>query len=407
MEKYILSAIIFSTPLYLFRFSLLGVPTNAFEIILYLGFLAWLLLYGKGRLRKIITHPWTVFPPRYALIIALWSVWGLISALVNPDLLSGLGYWRAFFVDGLLIYIMVVASRQYSLVKKTLILTGGVVALVSLFSACGWHRANDGRWLGWYGFDVSASANYLSLFLAPIVSLAVIGAIKYQKIWRVVSMVAALVMAVALVGAQSRGAAVALAGSLALGGAYMLFYHLPFGGRIKHKTFLFAVFALAMVVVVFYFARPDFNASTNAGRVVTSNNVRWEVWRTTLEVIKEKPLFGVGLGNYQDYFTTLTKGRVNYDEFITPFALSAHNLFLHIWASMGGLALLVFIWWVIILLRPHFRAPTKEALMPLVFFLAILFYGLVDTPIFKNDLAILWWLATALITSRGAEKNYD
>lgn len=405
MEKYILSAIIFSTPLYWLRFSLFGIPTNVFEIVLYAGFVFWLLFFYKSRLKKFTARPFAVFRSSQAIVITLWLSLGLVSALMNPDVLSGLGYWRAFFVDGLLVYIMVTTSRRYSLVEKALILTGGMVALVSLFSASGWHSASDGRWLGWYGFDVSASANYLSLFLAPILSLSVVGAIKYQKAWRAISIVAALAMAIALFGAQSRGAVVALVGSLVLGGAYILVRHSSLGHKIKYKKFALVALAVVMVGIVFYFARPDFSASPDAGRVATSNNVRWEIWRTTFEIIKEKPLLGVGLGNYQNYFATLTQGRVNYEEFIGPFALTAHNLFLHVWASMGGLALLVFVWWLYILFRASYRMSAKEVAMPLVFLLAMLFYGLIDTPIFKNDLAILWWLAASLMAYRNSKKK--
>jgi len=132
--------------------------------------------------------------------------------------------------------------------------------------------------------------------------------------------------------------------------------------------------------------------------VATSNNIRWYVWQTSIEIVGQRPLLGVGLGNYQNYFTQRTKDRVNYPEFIAPLALTAHNLYLHILTTMGVVGLIVFMWLIwsaIKAVSPQSRLPAT--LMILAGFVSILFYGFVDTPFFKNDLAILWWLLIGIL----------
>jgi len=384
-------------PLYFIRFAFLGVPTNLMEVILYLAFVAWLIYrWRKEKFSPTSNHnnkinwhlPWAVWA---------WLAIGLIAALVNPDRLSGLGFWRAYFFDGALVYLII--ANEYELAKKivprALIITGGIVGAISLASFWGWHLATDGRWLGWYGFEAHASPNYLSLFLVPIFAMSAIAIWAWRGRWRYLAILSSLIMLVALIGSQSRGAIIGIIGGLVVA---ILWW------RYRDKTHQFrwlqlsAIVLVALAVATFFFAKPDFMATPESGRVATSNNIRWYVWQTSIEIVGQRPLLGVGLGNYQNYFTQRTKDRVNYPEFIAPLALTAHNLYLHILTTMGVVGLIVFMWLIwsaIKAVSPQSRLPAT--LMILAGFVSILFYGFVDTPFFKNDLAILWWLLIGIL----------
>lgn len=72
----------------------------------------------------------------------------------------------------------------------------------------------------------------------------------------------------------------------------------------------------------------DFGETSNSGRIY--------IWKETLRSIKERPLLGVGIGNYPvvlDELQTATRA-----------GASAHNIYLQIASTVGVLGLMVFLW---------------------------------------------------------------
>lgn len=332
-----------------------------------------------------------------------WVGVGLISALINPDFVSGLGQWKALFFDGALVFIIIFNEYKVakSVVPKALISVGLIIASISLAGFWGWNVASDGRWLGWYGLESYASPNYLSLFLAPILAMSLVASILYKKWWRTLSILSSVLIIIALIGTQSRGAAIGVVGAIII---TTLWWRLH-GGKKQYRWLSWSALALVIIAgATFWLAAPNFNASPEDGRVATSNNVRWYIWQTSIEMSRQKPIFGVGLGNYQNYFTELTADRVNYPEYISPLALSAHNLYLNILVTMGGIGLIIFMWMLIATIINISKKPRSADLcLVVVAFVAMIFYGLVDTPFFKNDLAITWWVIVALLISKNED----
>lgn len=394
MPTILLSIIICSMPLYIIRFTVFGVPTTLLEVIIYLCFIAWL-IYCRYKGQKINWRlPWVLWA---------WVGVGLISALINPDFVSGLGQWKALFFDGALVFIIIFNEYKVakSVVPKALISVGLIIASISLAGFWGWNVASDGRWLGWYGLESYASPNYLSLFLAPILAMSLVASILYKKWWRTLSILSSVLIIIALIGTQSRGAAIGVVGAIII---TTLWWRLH-GGKKQYRWLSWSALALVIIAgATFWLAAPNFNASPEDGRVATSNNVRWYIWQTSIEMSRQKPIFGVGLGNYQNYFTELTADRVNYPEYISPLALSAHNLYLNILVTMGGIGLIIFMWMLIATIINISKKPRSADLcLVVVAFVAMIFYGLVDTPFFKNDLAITWWVIVALLISKNED----
>lgn len=394
MSTMLLSIIICSMPLYIVRFTVFGVPTTVLEVIIYLCFVAWL-IYCRYKGQKINWRlPWVLWA---------WVGVGLISALINPDFVSGLGQWKALFFDGALVFIIIFNEYKVakSVVPKALISVGLIIASISLAGFWGWQVASDGRWLGWYGLESYASPNYLSLFLAPILTMSLVASILYKKWWRTLSILSSVLIIIALVGTQSRGAAIGVVGAIII---TTLWWRLR-DGKKQYRWLSWSALVLIIITgATFWLAAPNFNASPEDGRVATSNNVRWYIWQTSIEMSRQKPIFGVGLGNYQNYFTELTADRVNYPEYISPLALSAHNLYLNILVTMGAIGFIVFMWIIVAIIINISKKPRSADLcLVIAAFVAIIFYGLVDTPLFKNDLAIMWWLVVALLISKNED----
>ena len=85
----------------------------------------------------------------------------------------------------------------------------------------------------------------------------------------------------------------------------------------------------------------------------TSNSQRIEIWKASLESIKNRPLLGVGIGNFPVV--------LNQNIFLARAGSSAHNIYLHIASEMGILTLVTVIWLVVPVKVP------KAAVLPVVF----------------------------------------
>ncbi len=78
--------------------------------------------------------------------------------------------------------------------------------------------------------------------------------------------------------------------------------------------------------------------------------------------------------------------------------LYPHNIFLNFWVELGLAGLI----WLITILVGFFKRlwkiKSKQKIVLMAGMVAILVYGLVDVPYFKNDLSIIFWTILALST---------
>lgn len=116
-------------------------------------------------------------------------------------------------------------------------------------------------------------------------------------------------------------------------GAFLAVYYLLFG--IAWPVFVSPQFLLS---------KGDWNLLGNRVRSIvdfgeTSNSARLEIWSATLRSIADRPLLGVGVGNFP---TVLDQHII-----LAKAGSSAHNLWLHVAAEIGlaGLAAFLWIWY--------------------------------------------------------------
>jgi len=376
--KWLLLGILALLPAYLLRFSIAGIPTTALEIAIYIAVTCYLLLVTSRKL------PWQLPQRKWLWPIGIFVAGALIGLVISPEKRIALGQFKGLIFDPLLLALMLYGGVQTNIIDRykivnSLIIGGTFVALAS------WFLPGDpqGRLFSVFAFEVSPSANYLALFLVPILVFAV-SRIRVIAIVLIVS---------GLIFSDSRGGILGLVAGL----LYLIFHRLQ---KRSAKIFVVAL-AILFFITIGYFARPDLSASPDSGRIATSNNIRYEIWRTSAEILTQSPrnfIFGIGLGNYQHHFNEFTKGRVNYPEFIAPKALTPHNVFLAMWTN-GGLAMLVaFVWLLVLAFRQKNALPAQGALV------ALIGHGLVDTPYFKNDLSVLFWVLIVL-TMVGSSKK--
>lgn len=409
LNFYLICLICFALPCYLVRFSIFGVPTTLLEILIYISAIITLINRDKLKLKiKDINITW--------IAIALFLLSGIIGVVVSPEKIVALGQFKALIFDPILFFWVILSNvktkEQISSLVYAFVLSGIYVGIYSIYQYSTHQFTDDGRIIGLFGY----SPNYLAFYLVP---LAIMGIFDFlnnlksrEKILNIAEVLSIILSLVAIYLAGSRAAFIAFIGAIVLG--YIIRYIL----QVKLNIFLkstIAIVALAMFLFVgWQYTKPNFNLSPeDGGRITASNNIRWEIWDTTIKHILSSNnnwVTGVGLGNYQTYFTDLTKDWVNYAVWIAPKALTAHNLWLSTWVNVGIVGLISFITIFVIMLK-NIKFTNYLSFGIFIALIAIFIQGMVDTPYWKNDLAVMWWLFAGIIILISAftfhhEKNH-
>lgn len=411
---YLILIIIFALPSYLVRFSVFGIPTTLLEVLIYISFFLTLVNYISVKLKtqsakqqfktknKNMLHVTC-----YMLPVILFIFAGIIGIIVSPEKNVALGQFKAFIIDPILFFVVLIINFEnwkLKILLKALIAGGTLVAIYAIYQKITGDVTPDGRVVGIFGY----SPNYLSLYLTPIAVLTVgYGLFNYNKkplisLYPYILISLFLILAIYFSGSRA-GLAVTIISII------FLFIFNWWGSIQKSKILKILLYCYTVILLIagWWFIKPNWQLSPEAGgRINASNNVRWEIWQTSGKMLATDNnwLWGVGLGNYQNYFTGFTKSWINYDEYISPNALTAHNLYLQTWFNLGFLGLLAFIW-IIILFFQYAISNMRYAKNPqliayglslMAVMLSILLYGLIDTPYWKNDLAVMFWTIIAL-----------
>ncbi len=133
----------------------------------------------------------------------------------------------------------------------------------------------------------------------------------------------------------------------------------------------------------------DFGETSNAQRVL--------IWKASLKSIIKHPVLGVGIGNFPVV--------LNQNLELSKAGSSAHNIYLHIAAEMGILALIVSLWFLWLLLKKAYINFTteKDSFLSvyfagiLIFVPWVLLYCLTDVALFDERSFLLFVTVISLI----------
>lgn len=364
-----LAAIVAVTPLYQMRGEVFGLPTTFLELMFGAVILGIIARWPREKPRRTPYDLWS----------ALFVSASLLAALVSPDVREGFGLWRAFILEPVIFFYAVTAvfkrrdARPLLAGAMAAIAVAGVWTLALLTDGRG--VTYDHRLLGPY-----QTANYFALLLVPLTLLT---AFWPRREWLVPRLVVAGSALLMLLLSNSRGGLLALlAGTLVT---------IPFLGR-RYRVILAAVLvgALAASAVVF---GPRL-VEHSEDQVVSARPV---VWREAADAIKARPLFPVGPGQFQDYFRDGVADNETETLYIAPQAHNAHNFVLVAWTEWGLVTLAALLGILGTMILTIVKRRNFWMIVPSAMLAAIVVHGLVDTSIFKNDLAILFWLTAALV----------
>lgn len=376
--------------LYLVRGHVGMIPTTGLEIyLLVLFFFATSVVGLRGWRAAIAEHPW-----RWVMVV--WTLIGFISALYAPSIFSGLGLWRAYFLEPVLVaflfpvFLSDEASRRR--MKEAVCVAALIVSMWAIVQfLTGWGIPKP--------WNVSISAgrratgpfpfpNAVALFLAPIVAWMSARYVAGRR--DVFEKATALVGFIAIACARSDGGVIAVLGVLI--GA-LLFQRV--GRWILLVSTAGSAFMLTVVPRI----------ATIVWKTLTfqqwSGKVRLFIWKETWQMLQAHPLLGAGLGGYPHVFAAFHKAT-----FIEIFQYP-HTILFNLWSEVGLVGIFVFVWLVSKWVYGAYQAsPTCshrwEITAPLV---ALLIQGLVDVPYFKNDLAILFWVFAFLVFAPALQRT--
>ena len=335
-------------------YSDLNLGLRVFHQLLMTGLLGgWLI--GLLRRRELL--------PRTGLEIPLAFFIGvrILSGLLGQDPRMSLEFfWRPLIHVALFFWLVWLMRRQgWSKLFKALYLTAGVVCIVGLIEWIGWYvglpflpifqegwlqiggLANPIPPVNWrLSFTLTNStalSAYLAVLIPPAVAMALLARKKDSRIAWVSFVVVALVVQLL---SQSRGGLLALAVSLPLLAlvAAIIYRDVWAAGwrALRAKRWFWpAVAVLGLIVAAaFVLLVPNY-----LGRMA-SVQVRVELWRCALAMLKENPLTGVGNGLYgRALRSCVMTPTAEYERFTT-----AHNLYLNIAAESGVGAVVGLVW---------------------------------------------------------------
>jgi len=389
--KVFLFLTILLTPLYVIRFHIGVYPSTLLEILIGLTILSWVAEAGIKGIKglKDSTAP-----------IALFLVAATVSVAVSPDKRGALGIFKAYFVEPVLIYLVIKdvvrSKRDWRLVFTALGLSGLWVALLAVFQGLtGWltfapHEATLGR-----AHAVYNTANAVGLYLGPIIFL-LLGSLPGLKgirglkgIKEVAAMGGVGLLVLAILLSKSTGAVVGLAAAASFFILYSLF----------SKKWVVWVVGIAVAIVGIWFF---FNISSITPKYIDpyvrksqdTLQFRLCLWEGSRNLLLDHPVFGAGLSGFKELYSqkyfTCDAEPLEYP----------HNWILNFWTETGILGLLGFLGILGLYFRRVGKVARVERGMGVAFAAALVYWlihGLVDVPYFKNDLALEFWVIVGLL----------
>lgn len=384
-------------PAYLTRFQVWFLPTTILELMLVSLFAVWLVkvfIVQKGTCKEKCKSIW--WPWRWCTLFFVAA--GIAAVFVSPDLRAAVGLWRAYILEPIIFFIVfvnVIKTKQQ--VYQVLWGLGSSVVLIGFYAMLQYLNIIDIP--AHYGLEAPRRATSVFPFptavgkyVGPIVALFAgmlitrgLGQVRslWELVRRNVFTVGVLVFGImGLLFSVSRGALLGVVAAVVFASFFS-----------KWRKWLW-VGIVATIIVVMLIPQVRSNVVDVFNASDTSTDVRLVMWKGAWRIIEDNLILGTGLASfpivYDDY-----KEASHTEYFPNP-----DHLILTLWIEMGILGLVAFGWIVVRYFKTSIRLlkthkPYAVGLMAA--FIAILVHGFLDTPYFKNDLAVEFWVLIGLV----------
>jgi len=372
-------------PTYLFRSYVWFLPFTFLEIAIWVLFIGWSVSLLKNKTRKEIP---------YKLPIIFIFVASAVGMFLGPNLYSSAGLWKAYFIEPIMFFVVLVNVLQKENTKQVILWALGIstiiiswLAIFQKFTAFGiyepsWIAAANRRVT-----SIFSSPNAVGLYLAPIVAIYFGWLLTELKDLQKTFLKLAIVIPalIAILFTISQGTWLGLAAAI----TFLAF----FGWNKKYTTGI--VVGLIIIILAIPITRdivlPFITFSDTAGKnrleLVQLGSQQLRSFKTFI--------FGSGILGFAEIQNTF-RNPLKIEPLLYP-----HNIILNFWLEIGLLGLIAFAMIVI-----KFFKTAKEKILQqknwltlgvVAAMITILVHGLIDVPYFKNDLAVLFWIVIGLL----------
>jgi len=387
-------------PSYRVQFEFFNLPFNLLSGIIWLLVLVFFLKHIKEipnlfkNFKSNLKNKKNIFGSfRWPIILIIISAY--LATFFVTDSMGALGLFKSYFLEAIFFFVLLVFNLKkedfknciYSLQTLVFLIFG--VAFFQKFSGNFIFNTTNileqGRITTFFGYP-----NANGLILLPIFFLSLINLFRDKNIWLKIFNILTLIFSFLVIyWAKSESALVAIIAGLSLFALFKI---------IKNKKFILAtsilVLLISLVLPLVIKAPQEIDEPGKVNYIFQqkillqdlSGQVRRQMWQETIGYFKDHPILGAGLGAYQEKIEPYHQ-----TEYIEIF-LYPHHIWLNFWTSLGLFGLLGFLWLSILLIVKLVKNLSKENLILLVTFLAIVIQGIVEVPYFKNDLSIVFWL---------------
>ncbi|MEY3297544.1 MAG: hypothetical protein RLZZ597_804 [Cyanobacteriota bacterium] len=355
--------------------------------------------------------------PVHVTVAAFWGAMALATAFspVRGAAISGLIKLTLNILLFLLIARVSRQARARNVLISTYLFTTLPVAIYGLrqyfFGATAlatWVDANSTLANTTRVYSFLGNPNLLGGYLIPAVMFSVMAVFAWPR-WvpKGLAVLTAAINILCLVLTLSRGAWIGfLLGGfvlLALAVQYWSLWFTPFWRRWAMPLLLGGVAAFILLAVLSVESLRVRVLSLFVGRADSSNNFRMNVWAAVLEMIRDRPILGIGPGNAAFNAVYPIYQRPRYT------ALSAYSVFLEVLVEAGIVGFAAFLWMLVVVfhqgwvqlqkLRDVQSAQGYWLMGAIASIIGILGQGIADTVMYRPQISTLWWLSIAVVAS--------
>ncbi|WP_089094032.1 IctB family putative bicarbonate transporter [Nodularia sp. NIES-3585] len=257
-------------------------------------------------------------------------------------------------------------------------------------------------------YSYLGNPNLLAGYLVPAVVLSLVAIFAWQSwIKKALALTMFIANSACLVLTFSRGGWIALVVGVLTAIALLVYWWTvqmpPFWRTWSLPMILAGMIGLLLLAIIFVEPVRIRVLSIFADRQDSSNNFRRNVWDAVFEMIRDRPIIGIGPGHnsFNQIYPLYQRPRFT--------ALSAYSVFLEVAVETGLVGLACFLWLIIVTFNNAFvqvqrlrKSRSVEGFWLIGAFATVagmLAHGTVDTIWFRPEVNSLWWLMVALIAS--------
>lgn len=357
------------------------------------------------------------FTPIHLLVLLYWGI-ATVATAMSPVKKAAFVGWTKLTLYLLLFALIAKVLRDRRWRSRLITLYLHIATLVSIEGLRQWRYGADAlaTWTDPEStlakvtrvYSYLGNPNLLAGYLLPAVALSIAAIFAWRALMpKALAITMTVVNSLCLILTFSRGGWIGFvvtgcALTLMLG--YWWSVKLPQRWRKWAMPVVLGAIASAMILAVMFVEPVRMRvASIFAGREDSSNNFRMNVWAAVLDMIRDRPIIGIGPGNAA--FNKI------YPLYMRPkyTALSAYSIVLETAVETGLIGLAAFAWLVLLCiyqgltqlkrLRDENRGEGYWLIAAIAIVCGMIAHGAVDTVWYRPQVNTLWWLAVALIAS--------